>query len=269
MNKTIMFVHGAWMTPLCWEKFVGFFEGRGYSCIAPAWPHKEGTVEEIRRNPPAGLAGLGIQEIVARYAHEIAKLDEPPVLIGHSFGGLFVQMLLDRGLGSAGVAIDPAPPTGVSPFYVTSFKANLGVLLTPGGWGRILQPSFERFRYGFVDTLPEAEQHAVYDRYVVPETGRPFFQAAFAPFNKATRVDFKNNNRAPLLLIEGLADKICPPPQVRSNYRKYKNSSAVTDYKEFDGRVHWIIGEDGWEEVAGYIAGWLERLPAGGSGGAD
>lgn len=105
MGKSVIFIHGAWMTPLCWEKFLGFFEERGYACVAPPWPFKEGTVEEIRRNPPAGLAGLGITEIVDHYASEIGKMserDEPPALIGHSFGGLFVQMLLDRGLGRAG-----------------------------------------------------------------------------------------------------------------------------------------------------------------------
>lgn len=263
MSKTIVFIHGAWMNPLCWDKFLGYFEGRGYTCMAPAWPYKDGTVEELRKNPPSGLAGLGIEEIVEHYAGEIRKLDEQPFLIGHSFGGLFVQMLLDRGLGAAGVAIDSAPPKGVSPFYVSSFKSNLGVLLTPFGWRKILQPSFERFRYGFVDTLPPAEQRAVYNKYVVPETGRPFFQAGLALFNNITRVNFKNGERAPLLLTAGLADNICPPPQIRSNYRKYKDSGAVTKYKEFDARTHWIIGQDGWEEVASYIAEWLESLSVG------
>src|SRR5512133_2928600 len=142
MNKTIVFVHGAWMTPLCWEKFVGFFEGRGYGCIAPAWPHNEGTVEELRKKPPEGLAGLGIQEIVVRYAREIAKLNEPPILIGHSFGGLFVQMLLDRGLGSAGIAIDTAPPKGVFVFDPTSLLSVGRILLVPFGWRKGVRWTF-------------------------------------------------------------------------------------------------------------------------------
>jgi len=262
MPKTVMFIHGAWMTPLCWDKFTGFFEGRGYTCVAPAWPFKNGTVKDLRTNPPAGLAQLGIAEIVDRYASEISRLDEPPALVGHSFGGLFVQMLLDRGLGSTGVAIDSAPPKGVFALYPSSIRSNIGVLLTPFGWRKIIKPSLSQFSYAFVHTLPEAEQRAVFDKYVVPEAGRPFFQAGFAQFNTVTRVNFKNSKRAPLLLVQGLADKICPPAQTRSMLRKYKDSTAITQHKEFEGRTHWIIGQDGWEEVAGYIADWLEALPA-------
>ena len=197
-----------------------------------------------------------------RYASEITRLDEPPALVGHSFGGLFVQMLLDRGLGSAGVAIDSAPPKGVFALYPTAIRSNIGVLLTPFGWRKIIKPSLSQFSYAFVHTLPEAEQRAVFDKYVVPEAGRPFFQAGFAQFNTVTRVTFKNGRRAPLLLVQGLADKICPPAQTRSMLRKYKDSAATTAHKEFEGRTHWIIGQDGWEEVAGYIASWLEAQPA-------
>ena len=139
---------------------------------------------------------------------------------------------------------------------------NMGVLLTPFGWRKIIKPSLSQFSYAFVHTLPKAEQRAVFDKYVVPEAGRPFFQAGFAQFNTVTRVNFKNGRRAPLLLVQGLADKICPPAQTRSMLNKYKDSAAITQHKEFEGRTHWIIGQDGWEEVAGYIADWLEALPA-------
>ncbi|MCI0556819.1 MAG: alpha/beta hydrolase, partial [Anaerolineae bacterium] len=141
MNSSIVFIHGAWMTPLCWEKFSGFFEGKRFKCIAPAWPYKDQAVEALRQQPPAELAGLGITEIVDHYEQQIRALSEPPILIGHSFGGLFVQMLLDRGLGIAGVAIDPAPPKGILPVYPTAIKALFPVLLTPGGWGKILRTS--------------------------------------------------------------------------------------------------------------------------------
>ncbi len=149
------------------------------------------------------------------------------------------------------------------PFYPSAIKSNSKVLLTPGGWRKIIKPSFEQFRYAFVHTMPEAEQRAVYDRYVVPEAGRPFFQAGFALFNNTTKINFKNDRRAPLLLIAGAEDHICPPAQVRANYRKYKASSAVTRYKEFEGRTHWIIGQPGWEEVAGYVINWLESVSEG------
>ncbi len=147
-------------------------------------------------------------------------------------------MLLDRGMGKAGVALNSAPPKGVLPLYPSAIKGNMSVLFTPGGWRKIIQPSFSQFQYGFVSTLPEPEQRAAFDRYVVPEAGRPFFQAGFSLFNNVTRVNFKNSSRAPLLLIAGLADNICPPAQIRSNYRKYAHTSARTDFKEFEGRSH-------------------------------
>ena len=132
-SKTLVFLHGAWVTPLCWEKFIPFFEAKGYTCHAPAWPHKDRSIDELRRNPAPELARLGITEIVDHYDRFVRRLDQPPILIGHSYGGLFVQMLFDRGLGAAGVAIDSAPPRGVLPFYPSVIRANSGVLSTLGG----------------------------------------------------------------------------------------------------------------------------------------
>ena len=132
-GKTIVLVHGAWVTPLCWENFSGYFESRGYTCLAPAWPYKDRSVDELRRSPDPNLGRLGLIEIVDHYDRIIRGLDAPPILIGHSYGGLFVQMLLDRGLGAAGVAIDSAPPQGVLPFSPTVIRANFGVLSTLGG----------------------------------------------------------------------------------------------------------------------------------------
>jgi len=259
MARTIVFIHGAWVSVTCWDKFVGFFEGKGYKCIAPAWPYKDQHAAQLRKNPPAGLAGLGIKEIVGHYSGIIKGLEERPILIGHSFGGLFVQMLLDQGLGAAGVAIDSAPPKGVFPFYWTSLRSNIAVFGKLGSWKKTVRISLKNFQYAFVNTLPEAEQRAAYEIYVVPETGRIFYQAGLAMFNNITRVNFKNDKRGPLLLTAGTADRICTVAQVKSNYRKYKGSRAVTNYKEFEGRGHWIIAERGWEEVAGYIADWVER----------
>ena len=260
-SKTIVFVHGAWVTPLCWEKFIGYYEAKGFKCLAPAWPYKDRPIEELRRDPPPELGRLGVVDIVDHYAKLIRALDEPPILIGHSFGGLFVQMLLDRGLGAAGVAIDSAAPKGVLPFYGSALKSNFGVLSVPGGWRKVARQSFKQFQYAFVNTLPEAEQRAAYDKYVVPETGRIFFQAALAMFNNATFVNFNNSRRAPLLLIAGSEDHIVPAAMNRANFKKYRNSPAVTDFKEFEKRAHWIIAQPDWEEVASYIADWLERLP--------
>ena len=262
MGQTIVFIHGAWVTPLCWEKFRPFFETSGFRCIAPAWPHKDKSVEELRRNPPKELAGVGVPEIVDHYEKIIRALDKPPLLIGHSFGGLFVQMLLDRGVGCAGVAIDPAPPKGILPVYPTVIKSLAGVLMTPFGWKKILRWSLKEFSYAFVHALPQHEQKAAFERYVTPETGRVFFQAALSLLHDKTRVNFKNDGRAPLLLIAGSSDRICPAAQIRANYKLYKGSKAVTDFKEFAGRTHWIIAQDRWGEVAEYIQNWFKNQPA-------
>ena len=263
MARTIVFIHGAWVTPLCWEPFVGYFRSKGYNCLAPTWPHKDKPIEELRRSPPPGLAGLGVTEIVDHYERAIKALDEPPILIGHSFGGLFTQMLLDRGLGRAGVAIDSAPPKGVLPLQLTAFRSNLGILLTWRGWERVVYQSFETFQYAFVNELPSEAQKAVYDRYVVPETGRIFFQAGLALMDRrnAVLVNFRNSVRAPLLLIAGEKDQNVPAAMNRSNYDKYRGSGARTDFKAFPDRCHWIIAQDGWEQIAGYINDWLGQLP--------
>jgi pimeloyl-ACP methyl ester carboxylesterase len=241
-----------------------WFEARGYRTLAPNWPGKDRPVEAIRADP-SSLKGLGISEIVASYEEVVRGLEEPPILIGHSFGGLFTQILLDRGLGAAGVAIDPAPPKGVWPFEPTAFRALFGALTRYLLGSRVVRWSFGSFRYAFVHLLPLEEAKAAYERHVVPETGRIFFQSAMAMLNprSATRVDFRNASRAPLLIIAGGADRIVPPVINRRNHRAYARSAARTDFREFPGRNHWIIAQDGWEEVAEHIAGWLDGLGLG------
>jgi pimeloyl-ACP methyl ester carboxylesterase len=266
MTRTIVFIHGAWVTPTCWEKMLPWFEARGYRCLAPAWPGKDRSVEAIRADPSA-LKGLGIGEIVDHYDTVIRSLDDPqpPILIGHSFGGLFTQILVDRGLAAAGVAIDSAPPRGVWPFELSALRALTGALLRSVLGTRVVRWSFGEFRYGFVHTLPEAEAREAYDRYVVPESGRVFFQASMAPINPGSpaKVNFSNGTRAPLLLIAGAQDHVVPPVINRRNHRAYRNSTARTDFREFPNRVHWILAQDGWMEVAEYIAGWLDGLGLG------
>ena len=263
MDKQIVFLHGAWPTPLCGEHFIPYIEKRGYRTLAPPWPGKEAPIDQQRRAPSPMLRGLGIREIVEHYESVIRRLPESPVLVGHSFGGLFVQILPDRGLGSAGVAIDSAPPAGIFSFYPTALRSLGRCLTTWMGWKRFLRMPFSDFRYAFLNTVPSDRQQAVYDRYVVPEPGRVFFQAAlsFASPNSPARVDFANPARPPLLLIAGGSDHIVPPQINRANHGKYRSPSAKTDFKEFPGRCHWILAQDGWEQVAGHIADWLSGLP--------
>lgn len=261
MTPTIVFIHGAWVTADCWDRFVPFFEAKGYRCLAPSWPGKERSVEAIRADPTP-LAGLGIGEIVDHYGAIISALDEPPILIGHSFGGLFTQILLDRGLGAAGVAIDSAPPRGIWAYEPTALRSLLTALLHWRVWRKVVRWKFSNFRYAFVHTLPQAEASAAYDRYVIPETGRIFFQSAVAMVDSSspTRVDFSNGTRAPLLLIAGAKDRIVPAVINRRNLKAYAKSRARTDYREFPDRTHWIIAQDGWDEVAEHAATWLSEL---------
>jgi pimeloyl-ACP methyl ester carboxylesterase len=259
MSKTIVFIHGAWVTPACWEPFRGFFEERGYECIAPAWPGKDRPIDQIRADP-SPLLGVGLAEITDHYAQVVRALPEPPILVGHSFGGLIVQVLLDRGLGASGVAIDPAPPKGVFAFEPSAVRSLGSVLLTWRGWRKVVRWSYADFRYAFVHTLPENEARAAYDAHVTPETGRVFFQGALAGFSRHSpaAVDFRNAERAPLLILAGAEDHIVPAPVVGRNHRKYAASPAVTDFHEFPGRTHWIIAQDGWQEVAGFAQQWIE-----------
>ncbi|MEA2675102.1 MAG: hypothetical protein QOI92_2294 [Chloroflexota bacterium] len=258
MTRTIVFIHGAWVTPLCWEQFIPFFEAKGYRCIAPAWPGKDRPIEAIRADP-SPLAGLGVGEIVAHYEQLIRAMDKPPILVGHSFGGLFTQILLDRGLGAAGVAIDSAPPKGIWAFEPTAVRSLLTVLLQ-WPWRKVVRWKYSNFRYAFVNTLSEADAHAAYERHVTPETVRIFFQSAVAMMSPGSpiKVNFSNGTRAPLLLLAGLKDRIVPPVINRRNFKAYGKSPARTDFHEFPDRTHWIIAQPGWDEVAGYAADWLE-----------
>jgi len=270
VDKSIVFIHGAWVTPMCWEFFTPYFDKEGYRTLAPPWPGKEAAVEDQRRAPSATLRGLGIQEIVDHYEALIKRMPETPILVGHSFGGLLVQLLLDRGYGSAGVAIDSAPPKGVFAYYPTAFRSLGRVLSTWRGWDRILRMPFSDFRYAFLNMVPPEQQRAIYDRHVVPETGRLFFQAALSPVSSIspTRVNFRNQARPPLLLIVGGSDHIVPPQINRTNHRKYVRSPQPVAFKQFPGRGHWIIAQEGWDEVAGYISEWISSLSLSANPGA-
>ncbi len=263
MSKMIVFIHGAWLTSLSWENWMPYFERKGYRTVAPEWPFRDASVEELRKNTSPELAQVGVKELTDHYDGIIRGMPEPPILIGHSFGGLIVQQLLDRGMGAAGVAIDAVAPEGVLAVDWTVLKANSNVLFRWMNWDKVLTMSFPEFQYAFVNTLPEDQQKEYYNRYVVPETGRLFFQAAFAQLDPhhALLVNFKNNDRAPLLLVAGEEDHLVPAHVVKSNYEHHKQSSALSDLQEFAGRSHLITSQAGWEQVADYAANWLDQLP--------
>jgi pimeloyl-ACP methyl ester carboxylesterase len=254
-TKTIVFIHGMFMTPLCWEHWIERFQAKGYRCIAPAWPGRDKPIEVQRKNHPDPVLGkLKLRDVIENMASAIQGLKEKPVLIGHSMGGLVVQLLLQRDLALAGVAIDPAPPQGVFTTKWSFLKANFPAINPFVPVTEPVEMSFEHFRYAFVNTLPLADQRAAYDRYVVPESrGVPTQSLA-----SVAKVDFSRTH-PPLLITAGEEDHIVPASLNRTNYHKYKGPS-ITEFKEFPGRDHFGIGERGWEEIADYSLGWLEKV---------
>jgi pimeloyl-ACP methyl ester carboxylesterase len=256
----IVLVHGLWLTPRSWEGWKERFESRGHRVLAPAWPRMQGEVEDVRRDPSA-LNGLGVTEIVDHYDGIVRGLDRPPVIMGHSFGGLVTELLLDRGLGAAGVAISPAPVRGVLRLPPAQLRAAFPVLGNPANRNRTVELTPKQFHYGFTNTMAEDEARAAYDRYQVPGPGRVIFQAAFANFNPraATKVDFHKDDRPPLLVIGNDQDHTVPASVSKEAAERLGKSKAVVDYREFADRPHFTAGAPGWEAVADYALDWANR----------
>jgi pimeloyl-ACP methyl ester carboxylesterase len=257
----LMLIHGAWLTARSWANYADYFNQRGFAVSVPEWPRKTGDVEEIRDSADA-VAGLGIQEIVDHYEALIRALDQAPVLIGHSFGGLFVELLLDRGLGRAGVAMSPAPPKGILVLPFSSLKAAAPALAHPSKWHGVVPLTLEEFTFAFVNTFSEEDAAAAYDRYAVPETGQIFYEAGFANFHlhPPTEVHFKSGDRPPLLIVGAAKDNTVPASLAKAQYKRYEDSPAKTDYLEFEGRPHLHMVAPDWREVAAGIDTWLEGV---------
>lgn len=263
-RPTVVLIHGLWMTPLSWEHWITRFEAAGCDVHAPAWPGVEAPIEDLRRDP-SSLAPLGVKEITDHYEAFIRGLDRPPIIMGHSFGGLVVQLLLDRGLAAAGVSIDPAPPKGIYLLPPSALRVASVALRNPANRKGTVELSPKQFHYAFGNLLSQADSDAVRDRYAIPGPGRPLFQAALANLtrNAATTVDFRRSDRAPLLLIAGGKDHIAPASVTRTTAKKYRGSGAVTDLAEFPERSHYTVGEAGWEDVADKALSWATTTTAG------
>jgi pimeloyl-ACP methyl ester carboxylesterase len=260
--RTIVLIHGAWMNHESWAPWIVRYEARGYKVIAPSWPYDDRPVAELRSAPNPELAGLGAAQIVDHYEKIIRALPEPPILIGHSFGGLWTQILLDRGLGVAGVAIDSAPPKGVLPAW-NAIKAGFPVVSAFRFATKVFHMSLEDWRWGWTHTLSPAEQEATFEKFPIPTPGRVYWDGLVAPFTSTLAVNFQNDTRAPLLLLAGTEDRTVPASMNRANFAMYARSKAVTDFNEFPGRTHWIIAQPGWEEVGDFALEWVEKhLPA-------
>jgi alpha-beta hydrolase superfamily lysophospholipase len=255
MTNTIMLIHGAWLNAKSWEGFKARYEAKGYTVVTPNWPYDDGEPAELRANPHPMLKTVGVQGIVDHLEAEIRKLPEAPILIGHSAGGVWTQILLDRGLGVAGVAIDPAPTTGVR-LGIHSIVSAFPVLGSWGSWKRTMHMSREFFGNRFANALPKDKVDDYYDRYIVPTAGKVYWDGILTSIGK---IRWNNPDRAPLLLIGGGLDLIADASMTRAIYEKQRRAPSQTALKIFEDRSHFTCIEAGWEAVADFALDWAAR----------
>jgi non-heme chloroperoxidase len=259
-GKSAVFVHGLWLHASSWGPWLEVFRQAGYAPTAPGWPGEADTVEEARQTPD-GVAGKGIDDVVDYYARIIRGLEAPPVVIGHSFGGLIAQRLLGQDLAAAAVAIDAAPIKGVLSLPVSALRVASVALRKPANRSLAISLSPEQFRYGFGNALPQQESAELYDRWTVPSPARPLFEAAAANFTlrSPAKVNTGNKTRGPLLLTAGGKDHTVPPAITTSTRKLYHKSPAITDFIEFPDRGHSLTIDHGWREVAQAALDWLSQ----------
>jgi pimeloyl-ACP methyl ester carboxylesterase len=257
----VVFIHGLWLLPSSWDRWMAVFEEAGYAPLAPGWPDDPETVEAARANPDV-LAGKGVVQVADHFAEVIGALDKKPAIVGHSFGGLITQILAGRGLSVASVAVDPAPFKGVLPLPIAAIRTTLPVLGNPANRGRAVTLTLEQFRYGWANTLGEEESKRLYDEFHVAAPGRPIFQAAFANFNPGaeTKVDTKSPERGPLLIFTGENDHAVPPSMSKAAFKKQSQNPGVTEHVEMPGRDHSLVIDDRWREVADKALEFIARF---------
>lgn len=255
---TIVLIHGLWVTPRSWEGWRAHYEAKGYRVLTPAYPGFEIEVEALRQNPDV-IADLTVPETLDHLAGVIEALPTPPIIMGHSFGGIFTQLLVARGLGAAAAVIDSAPTEGVRVTPLSQARSLFPALKNPANFRKAVGFTKDEWRYAFTNTLSREESDAAWEKYAIPAPGNWVFAygllANFQPGHQATWVDY-SVDRAPLLFIGGSEDHIMPPAVNRSNAKHWEKSPAITEYHEFEGRGHWTCAEPGWEEVADYALEW-------------
>jgi pimeloyl-ACP methyl ester carboxylesterase len=257
----VVFIHGLWLHATSWNRWLDLFRDAGYEPIAPGWPGEPETVRAARENPDL-VADTGIDDAVGHFAEIIGALDVKPVIIGHSFGGLLAEKLLGQDLAAAAVAIDPAQVKGVLPLPLAQIRAALPVLGNPANLHKAISLTAKQFRFGFGNALSEEESDDLYEQWSIPAPARPLFQAAVANFvvHSEAKVNTANQMRGPLLLISGKQDHTVPDVTTRSTLKQYRDSTAVTELKQFEGRGHSLTIDSGWREVADATLEWLDAM---------
>jgi non-heme chloroperoxidase len=257
----VVFVHGLWLLPSSWDRWAQLFGEAGYAALTPSWPDDPETVEEARANPEV-FAGKTVGQVAEHAAEVIGKLSKKPAVVGHSFGGLLSQIIAGRGLSAAAVAIDPAPFRGVLPLPISSLRSAMPVLANPFNRGRAVTLTLPQFRYGWANALSEDEAKQLHESFHVAAPGAPLFQAATANLNPWTeaKVDSKNPQRGPLLLISGEKDHTVPWAITNASFKKQKRNQGVTEIDEVPNRGHALTIDSGWREVADRALDFVKRF---------
>ncbi|HEY4278861.1 MAG TPA: alpha/beta hydrolase [Conexibacter sp.] len=260
---TIVLIHGFWVTPRSWEQWIEHYEARGYRVLAPAYPGFEVEVEALNADPTP-IEQVTVPQIVDHLEAVVGAVERPPILIGHSAGGVFTQVLLDHGFGAAGVTLNSAPTEGVRVAPPAQLKALFPVLKDPIHRNRAVAFTPDQWHYAFTNTFSAEESRALYDRYAIPAPGGIFWDSVLAnvePGHQETWVDYKNAKRPPLLFISGSEDHLMPPLVQRANAKHYRGPGTITQMRQFPGRAHLMPSQMGWEEVADYALEWaVERI---------
>ncbi|WP_217184964.1 alpha/beta hydrolase [Streptomyces sp. AC495_CC817] len=257
----IVLIHGLWMTPTSWDTWADRFRAQGHEVIVPGWPGiDDRSVEDIRRDPSA-LKGIGLKQIADHYERIIRALPTAPIIMGHSFGGVITQMLADRGLGSAYVGVAPGQTAGVTALPLSTLWTGTPILSNPFGINGAKPLSKRHFHFTFGNDLSRAASDALWEQYAVNSYNRVFFEGVTSVLNEkggVTHVDYARTDRAPLLLIAGEIDHVVPPAIVRAIEKKYLStgSPSAVERKEYAGRTHRLVSQDGWEEIADYALTW-------------
>jgi len=257
----VVFIHGLWLLPSSWDRWATVFQAAGFTALTPGWPDDPQTVGEAKAHPEV-FAHKTIGQVADHYAEVIGQLKKKPAVIGHSFGGLLTQMVAGRGLSAASVAIDPAPFRGVLPLPVSALKSASPVIGNPANRNRAIPLTYDQFRFAFANAVSAEEAQQLYETYAVPASGVPLFQAATANLNPWTeaKVDTKNPDRGPLLIISGQKDNTVPWAIANASYKKQKQNEGVTEIIEIPNRGHALVIDSGWREVADTALAFVKRF---------
>jgi non-heme chloroperoxidase len=260
-RSPVVFIHGLWLLPSSWDRWAAVFEEAGYTALTPGWPDDPETVEEAKAHPEV-FAHKTVGQVADHYAGVIGQLKKKPAVIGHSFGGLLTQIIAGRGLSTASVAIDPAPFRGVLPLPFSALKSASPVLGNPANRNRAVPLTYDQFRFAFANAVSEEEAKELYETFAVPASGRPLFQAATANLNPWTeaKVDRKNADRGPLLIISGERDHTVPWSIANASFKRQKRNEGVTEIIEIPNRGHSLTIDSGWREVADRALSFIQRF---------